>query len=123
VITKKEGLYKRLTEIDLAGTMGEVHDPKLTLNSIFMTREKFKEKVEILKGPSSEKFNSIIENNENEVENWLVNYANKNEDIEDVLSQISFDLRDLEGILFDIKIRHEINVPVIKHYIEEWLKR
>jgi len=40
-----------------------------------------------------------------------------------VLSQLSFDLRDLEGILFDIKIRHEINVAPMKDYIEEWLKK
>jgi hypothetical protein len=123
VVTKKEGLYKILTEIDLAGTTREVHDPKLILNSIFMTREQFQQEVEILKGLSAEKFNSIIEYNENEVENWLVSYANKNEDIEDVLSQLSFDLRDLEGILFDIKIRHEINVAPMKDYIEEWLKK
>jgi hypothetical protein len=122
VVTKKEGLYKRLTEMDLVGTTGEVQDPKLILNSIFMTREQFQQEVEILKGLSAEKFNSIIEYNENEIEDWLVNYANKNEDIEDMLRQLSFDLRDLEGILFDIKIRHEINVAPMKDYIEEWLK-
>jgi len=33
--------------------------------------------VEILKGLLTEKFNSIIEYNENEVENWLVSYENK----------------------------------------------
>jgi hypothetical protein len=44
--------------------------------------------VEILKRLSAEQFNSIIENNENEIEDWLVNYANKNEDIEDMLRQI-----------------------------------
>jgi hypothetical protein len=33
-----------------------------------------------------------------------VSYANKNEDIENSLHQLSFDLRDLEGMLFDIKI-------------------
>jgi hypothetical protein len=47
----------------------------------------------------------------------------KNEDIEDVLSQLSFDLRDLEGILFNLKIIHEINVSPMKDYIEEWLSR
>jgi len=110
VVTKKEGLYKRLTEMDLVGTTGEVKDPKLILNSIFMKREQFQQEVEILKGLSVEKFNSIIEYNENEIEDWLVNYAKKNKDIEDMLHQLLFDLRDLEGILFDIKIKHEINV-------------
>jgi hypothetical protein len=78
--------------------------------------------VEILKGLLAKKFNRIIEYNENEIEDWLVNYANKNEDIEDMFHQLSFDLRDLEGILFDIKIKHEINVSPMKYYIEEWLK-
>ena len=87
-----------------------------------MTREQFQQEVEILKGLSAENFNSIIEYNENEVDNWLVRYANKNEDIEYVLHKLSFELRYLEGILFDIKIRHEINVAPMKDYIEEWLK-
>jgi hypothetical protein len=46
-----------------------------------MTRKQFEEHVEILKGLSAEKFNSIIEYNENEIESWLVSYANKNEDM------------------------------------------
>jgi hypothetical protein len=77
VVTKKEVLYHRLTEIDLAGSTGEVHDPKLIINSIFMTRLQFEEHVEILKGVSAEKFNSIIEYNENEIESWLVSYQIK----------------------------------------------
>ena len=53
----------------------------------------------------------------------MVSHPNKNEYIEYMLSQISFDLRDLEGILFDIKIRHEINGAPMKYCIEEWLKK
>jgi hypothetical protein len=79
--------------------------------------------VEILKTLSTEKFNSIIEYNENEIEIWLVSYANKNEDIEDTLHQLSYELRELEGMLFDIKIIEEINVSPLKYYIEDWLKR
>jgi hypothetical protein len=41
VVTKKEGFYKRLTEMDVAITTREVQDSKLILNSIFMTREQF----------------------------------------------------------------------------------
>jgi len=52
----------------------------------------------------------------------LVSYENKNEYIEASLHQISFDLRELEGMLFDINIRHEINVAPMKYYIEDWLK-
>jgi hypothetical protein len=40
-----------------------------------------------------------------------------------VLHDNSLDLRDLEGNLFNIKIRHEINVAPMQNYIEEWLKK
>jgi hypothetical protein len=75
---------------------------------MLMTREKFEEHLEILKGVSTEKFNSMTEYTEHEVESWLVSYVNKNEDIEDTLHQLSIDLRELEGTLFDIKVRQEI---------------
>jgi hypothetical protein len=43
-----------------------------------MTRQQFEEHMDILKGLSAEKFNSIIEYNESEIENWLMEYAIKN---------------------------------------------
>jgi hypothetical protein len=49
-IVKREKIFKRLTEIDLAGSIDEVQDPKLILNSMFMTKQQFDEQVEILKG-------------------------------------------------------------------------
>jgi hypothetical protein len=36
---------------------------------------------------------------------------------------LTHDLRDLEGELFNIKIRHEINVAPMKNYIEYWFKK
>jgi hypothetical protein len=47
---KREELFKRLTEIDLAGSTNEVQDPKLILNSMFITKQQFDEQVEIFKG-------------------------------------------------------------------------
>jgi hypothetical protein len=120
---KKGELYFKLIELDLAGTTGEVQDPKLILNSMLMTREQFEEHLEILKGVSTEKFNSMTEYTEHEVESWLVSYVNKNEDIEDTLHQLSIDLRDLESTLFDIKVRQEIIVAPMREYIENWLKQ
>jgi hypothetical protein len=46
-----------------------------------------------------------------------------NQDIEEALWNISIDIRDLEGELFNIKIRHEINVAPMRSYIEEWFKK
>jgi hypothetical protein len=122
-ISKREELFKRLTEIDLAGGTNEVQDPKLILNSMFLTKQQFDEQVEIFKGLSVEKFYGILEYNEDDIDNWLVDYSVKNQDIEEALHGISLDLRDLEGELFNIKIRHEINVAPMKNYIEEWFKK
>jgi len=60
---------------------------------------------------------------EHEVENWLINYVNKNEDIEDTLHQISIDHREYESTSFDIKVRQEITVTPMKDYIKNWLKK
>jgi hypothetical protein len=119
---KKGELYLKLVELDLAGTTREVQDPKLILNSMLMTREQFEEHLEILKVVSTEKFNSLTEYTEQEVESWLVSYVNKNEDIEDTLHQLSIDFRDMESSLFDIRVRHEIIIAPMRDYIENWLK-
>jgi hypothetical protein len=109
-IAKREELFKRLMEIDLAGSTDEVQDPKLILNSMFMTKHQFFEEVEILKGLSTGKFYGIVEYNEEEINNWLVDYFMKNQDIEEEIHEIYHDLRDLEDELFNIKIKDEINV-------------
>jgi hypothetical protein len=80
---KREELFKRLTEIDLAGGTNEVQDPKLILNSMFLTKQQFDEQVEIFKGLSVEIFYGILEYNEDEIDNWLVDYSVKNQDIEE----------------------------------------
>ena len=49
-IVKRQELFRRLTKIDLVGSTDEVKDPKLILNSMFMTKKQFDEHVEILKG-------------------------------------------------------------------------
>jgi hypothetical protein len=119
-IVKREELFKRLIEIDLAGSIDEIQYPKLILNSMFMTKQQFDEQVDILKGLSAKKLYGIIEYNEEEIDNWLVDYSIRNQDIEEEIHGISHDLRDLEGELFNIKTRHAINVAPMKNYIEDW---
>jgi hypothetical protein len=53
---------------------------------------------------SIEKFYGIIEYDEDNIDKWLVDYFVKNQDIEEELHVIYFDLRELEGELFNIKI-------------------
>jgi hypothetical protein len=72
---------------------------------------------------SIQKFYGIIEYDEDAIDNWLVDYFVKNQDIEEALHGISLDLRDLEGELFNIKIQHEIKVAPMETYIEEWFKK
>ena len=71
-IVKREELFKRLTEIDLERSTDELQDPKLILDSMFMTKQQFDEQVEIFKGLSVEKFYGILEYNEDDIDNWLV---------------------------------------------------
>jgi hypothetical protein len=62
-ITRREELFKRLIEIDLARSTNEVQDPKYILNSLFLTKQSFDEQVEIFKGlflKSSMEFLSIV---------------------------------------------------------------
>jgi hypothetical protein len=122
-ILKREELFKRLIEIELAGGTNEVQDPKLILNSIFISKQQFDEQVEIFKGLSIENLYGILKYDEDDTDNWLVDYSVKNQDIEEALHGISLDLRDLEGELFNIKIHREINVAPMKNYIEEWFKK
>jgi hypothetical protein len=120
---KREELFKIFIEIDMVGSTDEVQDPKLILNSMFMTRQQFDEQVEILKGLSTEKFYGIIEYNEEKIDNWLVDYSMKNQDIEEEIHDIYRDLKYFEGELFNIKNIHEINVAPMKNYIEDWVKK
>jgi hypothetical protein len=101
-------------EIDLAESTNEVQDPKLIINSMFLTKQQFNKQVEIFKGLSVEKFYGILEYNEDDIDNCLVDYSVKNQFIEEALHGISLDLRDLESELFNIKIWHEINVAPMK---------
>jgi hypothetical protein len=103
-ISKREELFKRLTELDLAESTNEVQDPKIILNSMFLTKYQFDEQVDIFKGLSVKFFYDILEYDEDNIDNWRVEYFVKNQDIKETLHGISLDLRDLEGELFKIKI-------------------
>jgi hypothetical protein len=74
-----------------------------------------------LKGSSTKKFNNIVEYTKHDIESCLVEYVNKNEDIEIMLQQISIDYREIEGTLFDIKVKQEVIVSPLCDYIEKWL--
>jgi hypothetical protein len=117
-ISRREELLKRITEVDLVGSTNKVQYPKLILNLLFLTKKQFDEQVEIFKGLSVENLYGIIEYDEDDIDNFLVDYSVKNQDIEEALHGISLGPRDLEGELFNIKIRHEINVAPMKICIE-----
>ena len=96
--------------LDLACTAIEGQDPRLISNSMLQTRQQFEEIVENLNKLSTQNFSSVIEYTENDIDNWLVEYANRNEDIETTLQNISIDYREYENELFNIKVKQEVIV-------------
>jgi hypothetical protein len=118
-ISRRDKLFKKLTEIDLVGRTNEVQDLKLIFNSLFLTKQAFDDQVQIDKTLSFENFYGILEYGEDDVKNWLVGYLIKNQDIQESLHNLSIDLRDLETEFFNIKIWHEINVTSMRSYIEK----
>ena len=123
VISEKENLFTSLLQMDLAGTTNEVQDPKLILKYLSVTKEAFREQVDILKALSFKKFYDILEHHLDEHERWVLDYATHNEEIEQSLHSISMDLRKLENELYDIEIWDEINMTPMKSYIEEWFQQ
>jgi hypothetical protein len=88
---------------------------------MLMTRQHFEGQVEELKRASTEKFDTMIEFTHDDIDNWLVEYTNKNEDIENTLQNLSIDLREIEKELFNIKVKQEVIVAPLRDYIQEWL--
>jgi hypothetical protein len=86
-----------------------------------MTRQKFEEKVETLKILSEEKSNSMVEYTYDDIDSWLVEYENRNEDIETTLQNLTIDLIEIQGELFNIKFKQEVIVAPLREYIQEWL--
>jgi hypothetical protein len=68
-ISKKEELFRMLTEIDLAGSTNEVQDPNLIVKSLPLTKQAFDKQVDIFKGLSLEKFYNILEYGEDDMDN------------------------------------------------------
>jgi 50S ribosomal subunit-associated GTPase HflX len=93
------------------------------MDTMLMSKEKLLEQLEALKVAWESEFSDSVEFFKEEVERWLVQYINKNDDIEDTLHQLSIDLREMENELFEIKTKHEIIVAPMREYIEEWLTK
>jgi hypothetical protein len=107
--------------LDIVGTTIELTDPKYISNSMLMTRQNFKEQIEELKKTSAEKFDNMIEFTNDDIDSSLVEYTNKNEDIENILQNLSVDLREIERELFNVKIKQEVYVSSLRDFIQEWL--
>jgi hypothetical protein len=93
--SKKDEAYSKLIRLDLVGNNIEVEDPKLISNSLLQTRQQFEKIVENLKKLLAEKFNSMTEYTKNDIDNCLVEYSNRNEDIETNFQNLSIDYREL----------------------------
>jgi hypothetical protein len=120
---KKTKAYSKLIGLDIAGTTIEVSNPNLIANSMLMTRQQFEEHVETLKRLSIEKFDSMVEYTNDDIDSWFVEYTNRNEDIETTLQNLSIDSREIESELFNIKVKKEVIVAPLREYIEEWINK
>jgi hypothetical protein len=93
--------------LDIAGTTIEIPNPKYLSNSMLITRQDFEDQSEGLKRTPDEKINNMMEFTHNDIDSWLVEYTNKNEYIENILQNLSIDLREIENELFNININQE----------------
>jgi hypothetical protein len=53
----------------------------------------------------------------------LIRYVNNNDDVDDMLYQLTFDIRDIEKELFNAMIKHEKTISPMQEYIEIWLNK
>jgi hypothetical protein len=88
-ISRRDKLFKKLTEIDLVASTNEVRDPKLIFNSFFLAKQAFGDQVHIYKKLSFENFYGILEYGEDDVKTWLVGYAIKNQYIQEALHNLA----------------------------------
>jgi len=102
---KRIEAYSKLIWLDLVGNTIKVEYPNLISNSILKKRQQFEESMEKLNKLSAEQFNSMIGYTKDDIDNWLVEYANRNEDIETTLQNLSIDYRKYENELFKIKVK------------------
>jgi hypothetical protein len=63
----------------------------------------------------------MIEFTHDDIDSWLVEYTNKNEDIGNALQNLSIDLREIEKELFNVKVKQEVTITPLRDFIQEWL--
>ena len=118
---RKSEAYLKIHDLDIVGTTIEVPNHKYLSNSMLMNRQDFEKKIEGLKRTSTKKFANMMEFTHDDIGSWLVECTNKNEDIENILQNLSIDLREIEKELFNIKIKQEVIVAPLRDFIQEWL--
>jgi hypothetical protein len=105
-ISSKIGeLFLNLVELKLNVSTEDVDDTHLIMKSILLSKEQMKEILDSLKISLGEKFKNLTEYSKTQIEGWLVNYVNSNDDIKNTLHQFTVEFKDLQNELFDIKVR------------------
>jgi hypothetical protein len=105
-ISSKIGeLFLNLVELKLNVSTEDVDDTHLIMKSILLSKEQMKEILDSLKISLGEKFKNLTEYSKKQIEGWLVNYVNSNDDIKNTLHQLTVEFKDLQNELFDIKVR------------------
>jgi hypothetical protein len=119
IISNKDKLFTKLSNIDLVEKTNDFQDPLLVTNSFSLTKEEFDKQVSMLKKFFLEKVYSILQFDQSHIHDYLVKYAVQNEEIHQALSNLSIDFQELENNIFNIKIHNDIKFTQMRAYIEE----
>jgi len=90
---------------------------------MLMIEEKLKKIIENLKKSFGDFFYRMIEYTYDDINSWLVEYINKNEDIETILKNLSINHREIDSELLNIKLKKEVTISPLREYIQEWLNK
>jgi hypothetical protein len=94
-IEKKDKLFTKLSNIDLAGKTNDFQDPLLIANSLPLTKQEFEKQVSMLNTSALEKFYNILQFEQAHVHDWLVKYVVQNEEIHQALFNFSIYFQEL----------------------------
>jgi anti-sigma-K factor RskA len=93
--------------LKIMGLTNELDGLDLLMDTKILTKEYLMGQLKALKVAWVNEFTETIEFSEDEVERWLVQYININDEVDDALHQSELDLREFERQLLEIKTKHK----------------
>jgi hypothetical protein len=101
----------------------ELQGPQILRNFGIITKEQLDKDLVVVKTSWADEFDSLVEFPEEELKCWLVTFVNENEDHLSTIDQLHVEFKEIEEDIFMLRVKKEITIPLIKEYINEWLKK